>query len=256
MVLTCAAISTTQGIDLSLQAGDIVSADYLNERINRIEPDLTEVLVGSTWTTECWDEETADDVDNPGTGILTIHSLTDIDYENVSDANDVCIFGIENEGMTPTRVFERFKVVGNRGLIAITDNPNSEAPEGDPMRISSYSWIVVELSQNSLLLSNGAYRLLRVTRLNTVPAEPSSATTAVSGRTVTIIWTDNSSDETGFSILRKDSLTGTYTQVGTVGANTTTYSESVSAGTYWYRVQATNANGASLGSNVRKETIE
>ena len=40
-----------------------------------------------------------------------------------------------------------------------------------------------------------------------------------------------------------------FTRVGTVGANLTTYVETVAANTWLYRVQAFNANGVSGYSN-------
>lgn len=73
---------------------------------------------------------------------------------------------------------------------------------------------------------------------------------------VTLTWTDNSINETGFNIERAQ-VTGTqqstcrnpalaYTRVGTVGANVTTYSERATrTGTLCYRVQSFNSLGGS-----------
>ena len=75
-------------------------------------------------------------------------------------------------------------------------------------------------------------------------------------RPPTLSWTDNSDDETGFKVMRRDSLEGEYSEKTTTGADTTSYDDTVSgAGKYWYRVKATNDNGDSLGSNVIKVTI-
>jgi hypothetical protein len=60
--------------------------------------------------------------------------------------------------------------------------------------------------------------------------------------TVTLSWQDNSSNETGFKIERAPKVykgTPNYQTVGTVGANATGFSETIAAGTYYYRVQAT-----------------
>ena len=43
---------------------------------------------------------------------------------------------------------------------------------------------------------------------------------------------------------------GTYSRVGTVGLNIRSYSETVLANTYYYRVQAFNATRLSAYSNV------
>lgn len=67
---------------------------------------------------------------------------------------------------------------------------------------------------------------------------------------VTLTWTDNLTDETGFKVLRKDSLTGTFSLIGTATADSTSFEDTVEAGKYWYRIVATNNNGDSMGSNV------
>jgi len=77
------------------------------------------------------------------------------------------------------------------------------------------------------------------------PAIPSGLTIA----TGTLSWTDNSSDETGFAVMKK-STGGSWTEIGTVAANVTTYTDSTSASGDKYRVKARGANGDSLGSNV------
>jgi titin len=67
---------------------------------------------------------------------------------------------------------------------------------------------------------------------------------------IKISWTDNSSIETGFKIERKTG-SGSFTEVGTVGANITTFTNTgLSANTtYTYRVRAYNASGNSAYSN-------
>src|SRR5262249_20928943 len=59
---------------------------------------------------------------------------------------------------------------------------------------------------------------------------------------VTLKWTDNSNNETGFYIERAPSGTQNFARVGAVGTNVTTYSESISRGTYIYRVNAYNTS--------------
>ncbi|MGH7451162.1 MAG: fibronectin type III domain-containing protein, partial [bacterium] len=69
---------------------------------------------------------------------------------------------------------------------------------------------------------------------------------------IKITWTDNSNNETGFKIERKLSSAVTYTQIATVGANLTSYSNAgLKPNTaYSYRVFAYNAGGNSGYSNV------
>ena len=83
------------------------------------------------------------------------------------------------------------------------------------------------------------------------PAAPTGlAASAVSGTQINLAWVDNANNETGFKIERKTGAGGTYVQIGTVGADVTTYSNTgLTAGTpYYYRVRATSAFGDSTYS--------
>jgi len=92
------------------------------------------------------------------------------------------------------------------------------------------------------------------TTLSNTPAAPSGLTiTSVTSGSVSLAWTDNSNNETGFKIQRKQGATGTYTTIKTTAANVTTYTDNDSAlldGTqYYYKVCATNSAGDSAYSN-------
>ena len=96
----------------------------------------------------------------------------------------------------------------------------------------------------------------------TAIAAPSSLTaTTISTSEIDLGWIDNSSDEDGYSIERAPDaggVPGTFSQIGTVGANVTTYADTTASAetTYWYRVQA--YKGSSYGdysSNVSAPTM-
>lgn len=79
------------------------------------------------------------------------------------------------------------------------------------------------------------------------PAAPSNLTAAAASSTqINLAWTDNSGNEDGFYIERSPNGT-TYTQIASVGSNTTAYSSSglTASTTYYYRVRAFNSIGAS-----------
>jgi hypothetical protein len=73
---------------------------------------------------------------------------------------------------------------------------------------------------------------------------------AVSGRQVNLAWEDTS-NELGFEIERKEGPGGTYHQVAKIGENITTYIDTApKAGvTYYYRVRAYNSAGHSSYSD-------
>ena len=95
------------------------------------------------------------------------------------------------------------------------------------------------------------------TTLPNAPAAPSGLTaTAVSGSQIDLAWTDNSSNESNFVVARSTTAGGPYTDIATLAANSTAYSNTgLTAGTtYYYVVRATNAGGASANSNEANAT--
>jgi hypothetical protein len=75
---------------------------------------------------------------------------------------------------------------------------------------------------------------------------------AFAAMSATLTWQDNSSNEDQFIVEKSDLPAGTFTQIGLVGTNVTTFTETnLLPGTqYCYRVKASNAAGVSLPSNV------
>ena len=86
-----------------------------------------------------------------------------------------------------------------------------------------------------------------------LPLAPTSLTANPTSKTqVSLNWSDNSSDETGFEVRRATTQNGTYGLVQTVPANATSYTDQGlnSNSTYYYKVRAINATGQSPYSNV------
>ena len=97
----------------------------------------------------------------------------------------------------------------------------------------------------------------QVTTLYDIPAAPSNLTiTSLVSNRVSLSWSDNSNNETGFKIQRKQGVTGTYIDIRTTAANVTSFNDSpVTDGTlYYYRVCATNPAGDSAFSNETNGT--
>ena len=93
-------------------------------------------------------------------------------------------------------------------------------------------------------------------KLNNVTQIPA---TSDSGYRVSLTWTDNSNDETGFNVLRRDTLEGIWDNVTTssTSADATSYIDTVTeAKKYWYRVSATNSIGDSTPSKVIPVVVE
>jgi hypothetical protein len=85
------------------------------------------------------------------------------------------------------------------------------------------------------------------------PTAPTGLTaTAVDHERIDLAWTDTATDEDQFRVQRRLGQTGTFDEIGTVGMNVTSYSDSllIAETEYCYRVLAFNSGGDSDPSNV------
>ena len=116
-----------------------------------------------------------------------------------------------------------------------TDTPPSYPPAEYRYRVRAYSTGGVY----------SAYSNLAYTRPN---APSGLAAAAASQSRINLSWTDNSQIESGFNIERSPNGTTDWAQIGTAAAGATSFSNAdlaCSGSTYYYRVYATNAAGAS-----------
>lgn len=78
-------------------------------------------------------------------------------------------------------------------------------------------------------------------------------TSATSGGPRTLSWTDNSSNETGFKIYRKDLANGSFSLLANIALNETNYVDSTSISgdkVLWYKVVPVSASGDGKPSKV------
>ncbi|HEV2914276.1 MAG TPA: fibronectin type III domain-containing protein [Pyrinomonadaceae bacterium] len=108
----------------------------------------------------------------------------------------------------------------------------------------------------STIRADDATRVVAVQE--SIPVEPSALTTTeVTSSSISISWTDNSSDETGFKIERCGGSSCTdFTQIGTMPAGVTNITDwGLSKNkTFKYRVRAYNSAGDSAYSNIATAT--
>jgi len=92
----------------------------------------------------------------------------------------------------------------------------------------------------------------------TPPSAPTNLTASVISTTeVSLSWTDASDNEDGFKVERKESG-GTYSEIKTLSAGTTSYSDTGLSPntTYYYRIRAFNSYGTSSYSNEASATTK
>ena len=79
-----------------------------------------------------------------------------------------------------------------------------------------------------------------------------------SGKTVTLTWTDNSNDETGFNVWRRDGTNGSWDNVtSSVTFVDATATDTVTeAKIYSYRVSAINSYGESTRSKLIQDEVK
>lgn len=98
----------------------------------------------------------------------------------------------------------------------------------------------------------------QTTTVTTIPVTPSALTIQSSSQSpVDLSWTDSASDETGFKVERKQGVSGSYTLLAILPANSISYSDiSVTVGiTYIYRLRAYNSAGNSPYTNEATVSI-
>jgi hypothetical protein len=155
-----------------------------------------------------------------------------------------------------------------------TDNSSDETGfkiERSPNGTSGWAQIgtvgagVTSYSDTGLTCSTGYYYRVRAYNANgdSDPSNTANTSTdicpptglsasAVSSTQIDLSWTDNSGDEDGFKIERSPNGTTGWTQIGTVGADVTSYSDTGrTCGTsYYYRVRAYRGTDDSDYSNT------
>jgi subtilisin family serine protease len=109
--------------------------------------------------------------------------------------------------------------------------------------------VITARATDSGSLQGSASVTITVTSGGSVPAAPSGLVVTVSGTTVTVRWTDNSSNETGFTVRRQKRVGNTWTSetvVATTGANVTQITNAPGSGRWRHSVQAFNGTGTSV----------
>ena len=247
-------------------AGDTISADMLNELFNNIKLSKTAILSSDlvgTWSCKVsiryssshatgWTAD-SDSLYQKLTSTITFIADGDGTYSYESTAPNP-FFAYDDRAISG----HKYAVLSNSFYFTFPRKDQNGTIASDDKAI----YYLSKTSKNSYLFIRGGATDISPDSLicdkqNLPPSMPSTFTASVSGKTVSLAWTDSGTDETGFKVLRKDSLTGSYSTVTTTSADATSYIDTVTAaGSYWYRVSATNSNGDSVASKMVKVDVE
>ena len=250
-VLAPLAIYAVETIPITFSEGDVISASVMNavfDRINNISRQPTASMLLGTWNCS----ETIDG--SGGFGNYT------------ADAS----------GLFGTRANVYTFVAG-----ATTNALKLSTTTGYPLRTDATAWsnVSVAIAPNTRLLlasvNRDSYAITSIgndrfdlsetaqgnagtcVKANIAPAPADALTATVSGTSVALAWTDQNSDETGFKVQYKTSVSGTWTTATTTAADATSYTFSgLTAGTYWFRVVATSGNGDAMSSSEVQGVIQ
>ena len=258
------------------KSGDIISAEMMNEifdYINNTNKMITASELIGTWDCslytmpgECgvanqflvkkWDNDT-DSLYLHKTDNITF--IEDVDGAGVKDGTYSYTTPLPNMFRCADAQHGGFGkwIVKNNVLFMVV---NADQVAGDPSNVNAVKLVNLKKVSNTKLLmeiDDTKTVFAECDKQNLPPIAPTLDNVTASGKTVSLAWTDNSTDETGFKVLRKDSLTGSYSTITTTSADATSYSDTVTAaGSYWYRVSATNINGDSVASKMVKVDVE
>lgn len=250
-------------------AGDVISADMMNEIFYQIET-ITAVTTESDFIGS-WDvTQTTCSTGGPGncsslsmTGMSNdsngiTRSRTDVitfanDGDGTFSFNQTLYASLIRSGAGNSAGSGDFAMINGMGLFKDTTHGMGmfDVQLVSPTRINLHIF----------MSGSGSYNIVSLDKRAIPPTNPTLLVNSASGLTNTLSWTDNSSNESGFKVYKKTILTGEWTLIDpgsglTVYSNVVTYADTVSAaGDYWYRVKASHVtNGDSIGSKVIKVT--
>ena len=239
--------------DIDLNPGDVISADMIKDifdRISGVSRGMTANELSGVWSckTVVTDRGTSNGFSLESDGIGS--SMTQ-DVTFTQQSNDSFIITYQNKMGQPNFAEAgpescKAKLIDGAKIAVVSDGTCHIAGVHDLRRISGmcFSWeIPMGTPVSSVTCQKKAL----------IPLAPKDLTATLSvsgtGGAVSLSWTAGDSNTDSYTIKAKTSNTGAYSDV-TTELSGTTYTDTLSSGTKWYRVYGVNASGTSTGSNV------
>jgi len=235
-----------------VEPGDIISADMLNELFEEIEEARRTItaddLVG-TWKGASYGPRNAYEPEWFFSDEYQCWSLTNVTIVFSKVATDH--YEVATSAPNP---FESDRSLAVSGRVGVVEGKLFGAC--GVFTIDRISGSRIRLTRDAASIVADIAQLVALDRQNIPPRKPRLLSASASSQDVVLTWQDNSDDEDVFVVLRRDKLSGSYSNVCTVAADVTCWTNTVpAAGFYWYRIAATNSCGSSLGSNVKRVVV-
>jgi len=246
-----------------LKEGDVISADVFNDILDRIELTLkavsSEDLLGSWELTQtvcpygsqmnCLSNFYQEGYGNPYDNLFRqrtdiISFLDDGDGTYSFQQSNYCSFLVldgNNSAEMDSPCKKSYAVIDRKFVVNGVKTPTFIAKLYDVKRISETRLLLTSLDADM--------NFVRLDKINLPPNPPTALSASLSGSSVSLSWTASEGGATSYTVKAKTSATGTYSDVVTNNSGTT-YTDTLSSGTKWYRVFAVDSNGTSIGSNV------
>ena len=254
-------IKAAETIQLTFQEGDVVSASVMNGVLSRIQnatsPVNSDDLVG-TWNVT----QIVPYNGQPGNGSCRLNNSCNI--TGTLDAADA-MTRYRTDSMTIVKngntynysqtnvssfVLAHLNSPSNGTLSAIAETVIFKDSNGGFSYYYAKKKSAEKIVLQDIQSGSGSFNIVILDKVNSPPAAPNHLTASLSGSNVTLTWTDQSTDETGFKIQRKSPPNTTWYDIFSTPANTVMYvARADTTGTHLFRVLSTNAYGDSISSS-------
>lgn len=142
------------------------------------------------------------------------------------------------------------------GAAQVSNNTQIIDNQIDKIEVGPTNGVAIDCWMDDLIWSDSA--MPAASSGGAFPAGPSGLTATVASATsVNLLWIDNATNETAYTVERATNPAGPWTILSsTLPANTTTYTATglTTSTTYYFRVKATNASGSSAYSATASAT--
>ena len=243
--------------DIDLNPGDVISADMIKdifERISGITQGMKANQLDGTWVCTANTAVRSATSNNPLANNFIANengigeSMTqEIVFDKQEDDTFLVSYEDSFQGSVPQQPSGPFSCKGSLsggGMFSMAPSDNCSSPGTYFMRKTSKSCFVWGV--------NKAHTQSGVTECRkkfTVPLAPRDLTATLSGSSVSLSWDSGDSSTVSYTVKAKTSNAESFTDL-IIEINGTTFTDTHSSGTKWYRVYGVNANGSSTGSNV------